>query len=97
MKTSAFYSQKLQVGEVISGFARTLSKKRLKNLNIRENKLRIRQLERFELFTVRAKKQSLKETKAYLPVKNWCWEKPEKIRQLENQKRQKLENQMQQK
>ena len=27
LKTSAFYSQKLQVGEVISGFARTLGKK----------------------------------------------------------------------
>ena len=51
--------------------------------------MRIRQLERFELFAVRAKKQSLKATKAYLPVKNWCWEKPEKIRQLENQKWQK--------
>ena len=44
LKTSAFYSQKLQVGDLISGFARTLSKKRLKNFNIRENKLRRRQL-----------------------------------------------------
>jgi len=44
MQMSAFDSRKLQVREVISGLARALSEKRLRNLNIRENTLRIRQL-----------------------------------------------------